>query len=159
VQAGDTENHLGALFMRLAKTSFALQWRSVKDIGLTPAQSRALFVLSHCDAPPRMSDLAQRLGVVPRAVTPTVDALEEAGYVRRSTDPANRRATLLELTDEGRQMCCRIGEHRTRAAGELFAPLSPEQQQTLTDLLEQVQDELPDWVSDHQSCQRPSPPA
>src|SRR5699024_10817716 len=72
VQTGDAENHLGALFMRLAKTSFALQWRSVKDIGLTPAQSRALFVLSHCDAPPRMSDLAQRLGVVPRAVPPTV---------------------------------------------------------------------------------------
>ena len=150
---------LGDLFLRLARTAHAFQRHSVEEIGLTPAQGRALAVLSHCDESPRMSDLAQRLHVVPRAVTPIVDALEESGYVRRSTDPENRRSTLLELTDEGHRMCGRVTEQRTRTAGELFAGLSEQQQNTLTDLLEQVHANQPEWVSDRGACRQPSPPA
>ena len=131
-----------------------MQRHSVEEIGLTPAQARALAVLGGCDQPPSMSDLAKRLHVVPRAVTPIVDVLEDAGYVQRGTDPENRRSTLLELTDEGRRMCHRITEHRTRAAGELFAPLSEEQRRTLTDLLEQVYANQPEWVTAHGSGRR-----
>ena len=45
--------------------------------------------------------LAAILGVVPRAITPQIDVLEQAGLVRRRTDPHNRRSILLELSDEG----------------------------------------------------------
>ena len=48
-----------------------------------------------------MTELADRLGIVPRSVTTVVDALEEAGLVRREIDPRNRRAILLRLTDQG----------------------------------------------------------
>lgn len=153
------DDHLGGLFLRLAKTAHALQRHSVEQLGLTPAQARAMGVLGGCDKPPRMSELAERLHVVPRAVTPIVDALEEAGLVRRGTDPGNRRSTLLEVTDEGRKMCGRIVELRARAAGELFAPLSEQQRQTLTGLLEQVYAEQPEWVTAHGSHRRPSPRA
>lgn len=166
MHTGEDEDHpgvpslrlarLGTLFLRLARTAHALQRHSVDEIGLTPAQARAMAVLDGCDNPPRMSELAERLHVVPRAVTPIVDALEEAGYVRRGIDPKNRRSTLLELTDEGHRMCQRVTEHRTRAAGELFAPLSEDQRHTLTNLLEQVYANQPEWVTAHGSGRRPS---
>src|SRR6185437_1563312 len=37
----------------------------------------------------------------PRSLTTVIDALEEAGLVRREIDPRNRRAILLRLTDRG----------------------------------------------------------
>lgn len=152
-------DRLGDLFLRLTRTAHALHRHSVEEIGLTPAQGRALAILGHCGEAPRMSELARRLHVVPRAVTPIIDALEDGGYARRCTDPDNRRSTLLEITEEGKRLCERISENRTRAAGEVFAPLSEQQQDTLTDLLEQVYANQPDWVSSHGSDQRPSRPA
>ena len=46
----------------------------------------------------RMSDLAARMGIQPRTVTQFIDALESAGFVTRTPDPHDRRATLLRLT-------------------------------------------------------------
>ncbi|MGV4926456.1 MarR family transcriptional regulator [Streptomyces sp. HJ7] len=46
-----------------------------------------------------MTELAERLGVVPRAVTPLIDALEEAGLVRRLAEPDNRRSSWSKHTD------------------------------------------------------------
>src|ERR1700690_974460 len=70
-------------------------------LGLTPAQERALRIVTRSEEPLRMTELADHLGIVPRSVTTVIDALEEAGLVRREVDPRNRRAIRLHLTDRG----------------------------------------------------------
>lgn len=50
------------------------------------------------NGPRKMADLADTLGVTPRAVTTLVDALEAEDLVRRSAHPTDRRITLVELT-------------------------------------------------------------
>jgi DNA-binding MarR family transcriptional regulator len=82
-----------------------------------------------------MTELADRLGIVPRSVTTVVDALEEAGLVRREVDPRNRRAILLRLTDRGAAVRDDLREARRRAAAELFAPLSADDRDSLAALL------------------------
>jgi DNA-binding MarR family transcriptional regulator len=82
-----------------------------------------------------MTELADRLGIVPRSLTTVIDALEEAGLVRREIDPRNRRAILLRLTDRGTAVRDDLREARRRAAEDLFAPLSDEDRKTLADLL------------------------
>jgi DNA-binding MarR family transcriptional regulator len=47
------------------------------------------------------ADLAPDVGLDRSGVTRRASRLEEAGLVRREPDPADRRATLLTLTDEG----------------------------------------------------------
>jgi DNA-binding MarR family transcriptional regulator len=108
--------------------------------GLTPAQGRVLGVLADATKQLYMGDLALILGVVPRAVTPQIDALEEAGLVRRRTDPRNRRAILLDLTDHGRTVHKRLHDERVQAAEEIFAGLTPAQRSSLLALLETVTD-------------------
>jgi DNA-binding MarR family transcriptional regulator len=49
----------------------------------------------------RMKDLADALVHSPSGLTRLVDGLESAGHARREPDPANRRSTLVVLTDEG----------------------------------------------------------
>jgi DNA-binding MarR family transcriptional regulator len=129
------ESDLGELFMRAARRIRRNQAAELAPLGLTPAQSRALRVISHADEPLRMAELADRLDIVPRSVTTLVDALESARLVRRAADPANRRSILIVLAPAGEQVLARMRAARLRAADELFAPLTAEQRQTLRDLL------------------------
>jgi DNA-binding MarR family transcriptional regulator len=106
-------------------------------LGLTPAQGRALRLIarSEDEEPLRMTELADRLGIVPRSVTTVIDALEEAGLVRREIDPRNRRAILLRLTERGAAVRDDLREARRRAAEELFTPLSADDRKSLAGLL------------------------
>jgi len=56
------------------------------------------------DGPKRSTDIASFFGQAPRTVTQAIDALEAAGHLRRMPVPGDRRAKLLELTAEGRDM-------------------------------------------------------
>jgi DNA-binding MarR family transcriptional regulator len=134
---------LADLFGRAARRMRRNQIERLAPLGLTPSQSRALRMIARFDAanePLRMSELATRLDVVPRSATGLVDGLEKAGLVRRTHDPANRRAILVVPTDEGRAMRTRMIEARRAAAEEVFAPLSPEQRESLRALLAALDD-------------------
>ncbi|MEO6086959.1 MAG: MarR family transcriptional regulator [Umezawaea sp.] len=135
----ETAGGLGELFLRQARRIRRAYGERLAPLGFTLAQSRALEVIArYGDTPPRMVDLAERLHVVPRAVTPLVDALEEAGLVLRRVDPANRRSMLLELTELGARTREAFRDARLEAAASLFAPLSEEQQGQLRELLVKI---------------------
>src|ERR1700685_2802727 len=110
-------------------------------LGLTPAQERALRMITRSEEPLRMTELADQLGIVPRSVTTVVDALEQAGLVRREVDPHNRRAIRLHLTDRGVSVRDDMREARRGAAEDLFAPLSADDRQGLGRLLSQLDPE------------------
>jgi DNA-binding MarR family transcriptional regulator len=119
------------------------QAERLAPLGLTPAQERALRVISRSDEPLRMTELADRLGIVPRSLTTVVDALEEAGLVRREIDARNRRAILLRLTDQGAAVRNELREARRRAAEDLFAPLPPADRELLGGLLARLDTQEP----------------
>lgn len=111
----------------------------LEPLGLNPGQARALRAIAEAEQPPRMVRLADELRIVPRSLTPVVDALEEAGLVRREVDPANRRSTLIVITPEGSALSERARDARSQAGEELFSVLSAAQREQLKELLEQVE--------------------
>src|SRR3984957_4334187 len=126
---------LADLLQRLTKRLRRAQADRLAPLGLTPAQERALRMIARGTEPLRMTELADRLGIVPRSVTTVVDALEEAGLVRREPAPRNRRAILLRLTPAGDAVRDELRESRRRAAQDLFAPLSEQDRKPLGELL------------------------
>jgi DNA-binding MarR family transcriptional regulator len=86
----------------------------------------------------RPARLAERLHIAPRSLTDVLDALEEAGLIRRSPDPLDRRAQILTATADGRAMQQRLEEVRDRAAEEVFASLLPDERDRLGGLLRRV---------------------
>jgi DNA-binding MarR family transcriptional regulator len=126
---------LADLLQRLTRRLRRAQADRLAPLGLTPAQERALRIVTRSEEPLRMTELADRLGIVPRSVTTVIDALEQAGLVRRETDPRNRRAIRLHLTDRGRAVRDDMREARRRAAEDLFAPMSAEDRKALAELL------------------------
>ncbi|MGW2270471.1 MarR family winged helix-turn-helix transcriptional regulator [Streptomyces yangpuensis] len=140
--ASDTDRLLAEQLLRLTRRLHRIQKRHMVPLGITPAQSRLLRLVSHYEGeqPPRMADLAARLEVVPRAVTTLVDGLEAAECVRRVADPANRRVIRIELTDTGRATLRRLRNARTDAAEEILAPLTAGQREVLGGLLNALSD-------------------
>ncbi|MFI7134001.1 MarR family winged helix-turn-helix transcriptional regulator [Nonomuraea sp. NPDC050153] len=116
--------------------------RRLVPLGLNPGQARALRALAEAPQALRMVRLADELRIVPRSLTPVVDALEEAGLARREVDPANRRSTLVVITPDGRRMAERARDARRDAGQDLFAILTREQRDELRDLLGLVESQF-----------------
>ncbi|MBB5914900.1 DNA-binding MarR family transcriptional regulator [Nocardia transvalensis] len=78
---------------------------ALKPSGLTFSRYELLMLLSFSKtgALP-MATASARLQVHPTSVTNTVDRLEAAELVRRVPHPSDRRATLIEITDAGREL-------------------------------------------------------
>jgi len=67
------------------------------------ADNEALLNIGHSPEPLRMSEVAHLLILSPGGTTKVIDRLEEMGHVVRVPDPEDRRATLLSLTDSGKE--------------------------------------------------------
>lgn len=131
------------LLMRTNRSLRRQANQELHPLGVTPSQFRALRFLSHADGPLRVSELATLLGVVPRSATSVVDELETAGAVRREPDPGDRRATLVVLTESGREVLDRWAEVRRAGMAHLLDRLTPEDQAELVRLLSALAEAAP----------------
>jgi DNA-binding MarR family transcriptional regulator len=94
--------------------------------GLTEARVHLLWVLQ-AQGPCTQRTLATALRVTPRAITALVDGLVETGFVTREPCPADRRATLVTFTEQGRSIAQEMAAGHRELARRLFADM-PEQQ-------------------------------
>ncbi|HEY7225948.1 MAG TPA: MarR family transcriptional regulator [Micromonosporaceae bacterium] len=97
----------------------------------------ALAVLSTlaAEGPLRPTDLAGREGVRPPTMTRMLTALEEGGYVARTLDPVDRRASLIALTPVGAQTLLGTRSERAGQLARHLAQLSPAQRRALAQAL------------------------
>lgn len=64
------------------------------------------------EGPQRLGALASAFGLDPSTITRQVQALEEIGLAVRKTDPSDRRASILDLSDTGRDVLEQTRAHR-----------------------------------------------
>ena len=125
---------LADLFSILAPAFLKWQYAGVLVPGMTYPRMNLVHVIAE-DGPQIMSALRDRLGVSARNVTVLVDGLERDGFVRRVPHPTDRRATIIELTGEGRAVHRDVyATHADRAAA-LFADLPATDQRHLDRIL------------------------
>jgi DNA-binding MarR family transcriptional regulator len=87
------------------------------------------------DGPMRMSDLADAVRTHPAALTRQVQALETEGYVERSADPHDGRASVVAVTAAGRVAHRRIEAANDELMAEQLDGWSTEE---LSELVEQL---------------------
>lgn len=105
-----------------------------ESIGLSEARARLLITVSESE-PARMGALAETLGVSARSVTSMVDALEHQGMLIRDSDPNDRRATLLRLTEDSRSRMRQLHQAQLDLAEDLLSVLGPEERANLHRML------------------------
>lgn len=110
----------------------------LSDLGLTRARGELLMEVFTASEPRTLRALADALHVTPRNVTELVDALERDGYLRRRPHESDRRATLVELTDNGYAAMQRMLDDAGDVAGELLGDLADDELDTFSHALDRV---------------------
>jgi DNA-binding MarR family transcriptional regulator len=86
--------------------------------------------------PLRPSDLSERMGLDLSTVSRRIADLEREGMVRRTPDPEDRRAHLLEVTRKGRRVVQRLRDARSSLLEEALEGWSTEDIRALAESLE-----------------------
>ncbi len=94
-----------------------------------------LYTLSKCPKAQRLGELGRHLMLSQPGLSRLVERLVERRLLERQPDPADARATLLSLTEEGRAVQRRVGRaHARSVADAMAARLTPDQMSTLAAL-------------------------
>ena len=110
------EDDVVRLRIALARVSRHLD-RQARGDALTRTQTSVLGTVIRL-GPMRISELAEVEGVNPTMLSRIVAKLEDGGLLHRRQDPADGRAALVEITDEGRAVGLRLRTERTRLLTE-----------------------------------------
>ena len=128
---------IGKLSRRLRPT--------VAGSGLTPSEISVLFSLVR-SGPVRLSELAQLEGLNPTMLSRITARLSDAGLIRRSADPGDRRSAFVQATAAGRRLRERIHRERTQALSEHVDALEEHEREALwaaLPVLEDLAERLP----------------
>ena len=116
--------------LRVALARLSRRLRRNELAGLTPTQLAALATIGKT-GPMRLGDLAAAEGIAPSTLTRLATALEESGYVRRTADPSDARASTLTITAHGQDALERIRTENTLMLTASLKLLTPEQRSAL----------------------------
>jgi len=90
------------------------------------------------DRRPRMTELADHLGLEKQTMSGLIARAEKRGLVGRAANVADGRATDVFLTEEGAQLVERLHAQMQQALAPLTGRLSATDQRLLQDLLERM---------------------
>jgi DNA-binding MarR family transcriptional regulator len=109
----------------------------VRSLGITGPQARLLLSL---DRHPHENQVfyAERLEIEPITLTRIVDRLEEAGWIERQADPADRRARILHLTDKSRGIVTRLRASVEGLFEEMLAGFDAAERDAFAEALERI---------------------
>jgi DNA-binding MarR family transcriptional regulator len=148
MEAGEVDqkayNAVTAAYKVMARVSLRL----FSEEGLSESQFRALALLSE-NGPMLMKKMSDAMFVTPANITGVVDRLEEKKLVRRTASKGDRRATIIEITPEGKA----VGEKLAKKKGELIqkalVTFTKDEQKTLYNLLEKFQRQVSRSLSEN----------
>ncbi|MFI8516279.1 MarR family winged helix-turn-helix transcriptional regulator [Streptomyces sp. NPDC085481] len=126
---------------RVARLHRVEAGRLLKELGLYPGQEFLMMALWDC-GPVRQSTLIQSLGLDPSTVTKMLQRLEQCGHVRRRPDPADKRAVLVEPTEQGEDLRARVEEVWTGLERHSLAGLDEAERAELARLLGRLEGNL-----------------
>ena len=137
-----TANRTGFLLQRAHRRLRAAHNDALRPVGLSIAHVAVAGLLAD------RGDLSQRqlleiMDVDKSTMVNLVDELEAQGLVERRTDPRDRRAHAVHLTEAGRRRLATVGELVARIEDDFLAPLSTQERSRLNDFLRRLADHQP----------------
>lgn len=137
------DDDIEAITVRVSRVTKALQEakrEAAREVGLQDYEYETLHVLMVRDTPGRAapSELAEDLGLSNAGMTGRLDTMEAAGWIRRTTDAADRRRVQVEATRDGISVWRRVMALRGQQEDRLLGVLTPTERHTLAGLLKRL---------------------
>ncbi|MDO4322120.1 MAG: MarR family transcriptional regulator [Lachnospiraceae bacterium] len=111
------------------------------------SQKRILIVLSEIGGSVTQKELTERLGIQPGSASEVIAKLEDAGYIKRTPNEADRRTINIDLTGTGKTAAEEARKERKQRHEQMFSCLSEDEKEELLSLLEKVNT---DWKQRYQ---------
>jgi DNA-binding MarR family transcriptional regulator len=115
----------------------ALAIAALAPLGIHPGHKLVLLELESA-GPRTQAQLAAASGYEPPTITLSVRQLEAAGLVVRRSSPSDGRATIVELSDQGRALLPKLKAAWRRVAEQTVAGLTSTSADQLTSILDEL---------------------
>lgn len=128
----------GRLRLTIVRTARRLRQEAGTD--LSPSTTAALSTVER-HGPITPSELAARERIQRPTATRVLARLEDAGLVRRTPDPQDRRSSLVAVTPAARELLAELRTRKTAFLAERLERLEPEERAVLdraADILERM---------------------
>jgi DNA-binding MarR family transcriptional regulator len=132
--------------LRLTRRTQAIHVRTSSGDLMLERSSYAILCLIVDEGPQRLGTIATAFTLDPSTITRQVQAVEKAGLAVKTIDPSDRRASLLSLTDQGREAIQFARSHRRETLGKVVSGWSVEDRVDLGRLLKLFNDSVEDWI-------------
>lgn len=119
--------------LRMATFRLARRLRTQRAIDTMSDGQFAVLASLQKHGPLTLGELAERERVTAPSMTRTVNCLEEAGWVSRTTDAEDRRKVIIDLTDPGRDVVRETVRRRDAWLEAALAELTAGQRATLAE--------------------------
>jgi len=113
------------------------EYKTIKEGGLTFSQFAVLEALYH-KGDLRVSEIIEKILSTGGNMTVVIDNLAKDNLVKRYTDPEDRRASLISITEKGRKLMNEIFPKHVDNVDEIFSVLSVEEKHNLISLLKKL---------------------
>ena len=126
---------------RVARLHRIAAGRLLKQSGLYPGQEMVMMRLWEA-GPIRQSELIKACALDGSTITKMLQRLEQSGHVRRCPDPADRRAVLVEATEDSCALLTEVSRAWSALEEHTLAGLDPDERAELARLLTNVEEKL-----------------
>ncbi len=127
-------------WMKLARafsTFNRMTTENIKNYGLTQPQFAVIEILGHL-GPLRVGEICKKMLVTGGNMTLVLDNVEKMGLIERIHSKEDRRAIVVQLTKEGKDLFDKIFYSHAEYVTQLMSVLTQEEQKTLGDLLKKL---------------------
>lgn len=130
---------LNSLFEVVAslERKWANEWNQHNILGFSKSHILLLELLAR-EGPKRPSTIAERLKVTTGGVTVLTSKLLKSGFIEKTQNNADRRASQIALTPKGEKILEESREQVTSMVNTMFGMLSNEEIQTLHNIFEKL---------------------
>jgi MarR family transcriptional regulator, transcriptional regulator for hemolysin len=137
----DWHQHLGFLLDDVARLYTRRFEARARKLPLTLAQCKALAVLANCEGVSQ-TRLAEISEVDPARLVRILDRLEAVGWADRRSDPQDRRAHVLAITESAKPIVERVWAIVRETSAEALKGVTSDELHLLLDVLERVHTNL-----------------
>ena len=133
----DSHQHLGFLLDEVARLYGRRFEERARELPLTLTQCKALAVLADCEGVSQ-TRLAEISEVDPARLVRILDRLEAVGWADRRSDPQDRRAHVLAITENAKPVVERVWEIVQDTNTEALKGVTNDELHLLMDVLKRV---------------------
>ncbi|GGB58827.1 MarR family transcriptional regulator [Lentibacillus populi] len=127
-------------FVVLMKSAKSVEDRIKQDIkryGVSTTEFTILEALYH-KGNLTVQQICDAVLINSGSITYVIDKLQKKGLLKRSPSKSDRRVVHVQITDQGKQLMNRIFPKHQAVIEEVFKDVSPEEKQTVIDVLKKV---------------------